>query len=216
MTAPLPRPLNARLSVMMFLQYAIWGAWLPLFFPYLTNHVKLTPEEAGNLFAIGAVGALVAPFIAGQIADRWFNTERFLAISHIAGAALVWQLGSLDSYDELMPFALLYSLVFRMTPRGTLGYRTVGIRYAHMLSDRPAWTALAYRAAIALFLLWIFALDHLWILFNRHKQAWHDKVAGFYVVRTNAQPIGTRRVVRRVINFMMLTFVVWEPVDSVD
>ena len=112
--------------------------------------------------------------------------------------------------------ALLYSLVFRMTPRGTLGYRIVGIRYAHMLSDRPAWTALAYRAAIALFLLWIFALDHLWILFNRHKQAWHDKVAGFYVVRSNARPIGTRRVVRRVINFMMLTFVVWEPMDNVE
>lgn len=111
---------------------------------------------------------------------------------------------------------LLYSLVFRMTPRGTLGYRLVGIRYAHMLSDRPGWTALAYRAAIALFLLWIFALDHLWILFDRHKQAWHDKVAGFYVVRSNAQPIGTRRVVRRVINFMMLTFVVWEPAESVD
>ena len=125
-----------------------------------------------------------------------------------------------DAWDRLYMvwwlLALLYLLVFRMTLRGTLGYRLVGIRYAHMLSDRPAWSALAYRAAIAMFLLWIFALDHLWILFNRHKQAWHDKVAGFYVVRSSAQPIGTRRVVRRVINFMMLTFVVWEPVDSVE
>ena len=56
---PLSGSLNSRLSVMMFLQYAIWGAWLPLFFPYLSGHHGLNPGEIGNLFAIGAMGALL-------------------------------------------------------------------------------------------------------------------------------------------------------------
>ena len=83
---------------MMFLQYAIWGAWLPLFFPFMINHRAMAPDKVGNLIAFGAVGALFAPFIAGQIADRWFNTERFLAISHIVGAVLVWFMATAESY----------------------------------------------------------------------------------------------------------------------
>ena len=59
------KSVNARLSVMMFLQFFIWGAWLPLFFNYLTGHVGLPGERAGWLFSIGATGALLAPFIAG-------------------------------------------------------------------------------------------------------------------------------------------------------
>ena len=55
-----------------------------------------------------------------------------------------------------------------------------------------------------------FAFDHIWILFDEHKQAWHDKLAGFYVVKRKARPCGTQRVTQRIINFMMLTFVVWE------
>ncbi len=120
MTDPAPLPpldakLNARLSGMMFLQYAIWGAWLPLFFPFLTEHRGFTPEQAGNLFAIAAIGALVAPFIAGQIADRWFNTEKFLGISHLIGAVLVWQLAHVEAYGDFVLYGLLYSLLYAPT-----------------------------------------------------------------------------------------------------
>lgn len=115
MTAPLSAGLNARLSIMMFLQYAIWGAWLPLFASFLTERRGFTDEQAGMLFAIGAIGALAAPFIAGQIADRWFNTERFLAVSHLAGAALVWQLGRVETYNSFILFGLLYSLIYAPT-----------------------------------------------------------------------------------------------------
>ena len=67
------------------------------------------------MFAIGAVGAIVAPFIAGQIADRWFNTEKFLGISHILGGILVWQLASLETYNSFLVFSLLYSLIYSPT-----------------------------------------------------------------------------------------------------
>lgn len=112
---PLSLGLNVRLSLMMFLQYAIWGAWLPLFFSFLTEHRHFAGEDAGMLFSIGAIGALAAPFVAGQIADRWFNTERFLAISHLLGAVLVWRLAEVEKYSSFVVFGLLYSLIYAPT-----------------------------------------------------------------------------------------------------
>ena len=112
---PLSSGLNFQLSTMMFLQYAIWGAWLPLLWPFLSGHRGFSPSEIGNMFAIGAVGAIVAPFIAGQIADRWFNTEKFLGISHILGGILVWQMASLETYNSFLVFSLLYSLIYSPT-----------------------------------------------------------------------------------------------------
>ncbi len=107
--------LGSSLSLMMFLQYAIWGAWLPILWPYLEGHRGFDAGQIGNMFAVGAVGALVAPFVAGQIADRWFATERFLGISHLVGAVLVWKLAALETYDEFLWFSLAYSLVYSPT-----------------------------------------------------------------------------------------------------
>jgi len=105
----------ARLSAMMFFQYAIWGAWLPLMYQFLSTHRGFTDGEIGYLFMIGGVGAVFAPFIAGQIADRYFNTERYLAISHIVGGVLVWQLAWIESYWLFFAFSLLYSLIYSPT-----------------------------------------------------------------------------------------------------
>jgi len=112
---PLSADLGLRLSLMMFLQYAIWGAWLPLLWPFLTGHRGFTPDQVGNVFAIGAVGAIVGPFIAGQVADRWFATERFLALSHLVGGAIVWRLATLESYEGFLWWSLAYSLVYAPT-----------------------------------------------------------------------------------------------------
>lgn len=106
---------------------------------------------------------------------------------------------------------VVYMLGFRLLPAGTPGYRIVGIRYEYMFSERPTILARLFRSVSAVALMLFFAFDHIWILFDEHKQAWHDKLAGFYVVKRKARPIGTQRVVRRVINFMAMTFFVWEP-----
>jgi nucleoside transporter len=104
-----------RLSLMMFLQYAIWGAWLPLMYQFLSRHREFSDTQIGYLFMIGGVGAVFAPFIAGQIADRYFNTEKYLAISHLVGGALVWQLSWIESYWGFFVFSLLYSLIYSPT-----------------------------------------------------------------------------------------------------
>lgn len=108
-------PMLNRLSVMMFLQYAIWGAWLPLLWPYLSTVHKFTPEEISMVFAMGAMGAIIAPFIAGQVADRWFNTERYLALAHILGGLLIFQLAELNTFNEFLIFSFVYSLLYSPT-----------------------------------------------------------------------------------------------------
>ncbi len=116
MNAPrLSAGLNARLSMMMLLQYAIWGAWLPLLWPFLHGHRGFEPGQIGDMFAVGAVGALVAPFIAGQIADRYFSTEKYLGLSHILGGVLIWQLAWLQGYWSFLAFSLGYSLIYAPT-----------------------------------------------------------------------------------------------------
>lgn len=111
-----PQPLiKLRLSIMMFLQYAIWGAWLPLLWPFLAGHRGFEAGQIGMMFSVGAIGAILAPFVAGQIADRYFATEKYLALSHIIGGILVWQLSSIDSYAGFLGFSLAYSLVYSPT-----------------------------------------------------------------------------------------------------
>jgi nucleoside transporter len=148
---------KARLSLMMFLQYAIWGAWLPFLWSFLSEHRGMGGEQIGNLFAAGAAGAILAPFFAGQIADRWFDTEKYLALSHLVGAALIWNLASVESYEGFLLFSFLYSLAYAPTMPlsnslafhhladrdrefgsvrlwGTFGWIAVGIAMGHWLA----------------------------------------------------------------------------------
>lgn len=106
--------LRARLSAMMFLQYAIWGAWLPILYPFLVWR-GFTPDQISAAFAVGAAGAIVGPFIAGQVADRWFATERFLGFSHLAGAVLVWMLASIETPGQFLAISFLYGLIYAPT-----------------------------------------------------------------------------------------------------
>jgi len=110
-----PPLVRTRLSVMMFLQYAIWGAWLPILWPFLAGYRQFEAGQIANMFAVGAVGAIIAPFVAGQIADRYFATEKFLAISHVLGAVLIWFLASISTYYGFLVFSLLYSIVYAPT-----------------------------------------------------------------------------------------------------
>ena len=118
MEAPAPAlsgNLNLRLSAMMFLQYAIWGAWLPILYPFLMGYRGFTADQCGLILAAGAAGAIVGPFIAGQLADRHFSTERVLAFSHLVGALLVWLLSGTDSFSIFAGISLVYGLIYAPT-----------------------------------------------------------------------------------------------------
>ena len=83
-----------RLSAMMFLQYGVWGLWLPVLARYLQAPIGdgglgFTPGQVGWILGLaGSIGAVTAPFVAGQLADRHFSTEKFLAALLIGGGVI--------------------------------------------------------------------------------------------------------------------------------
>ena len=112
---PLRRGLHVQLSVMMLLQYAIWGAWLPILYPFLMGYRGFTADQCGMILAAGAVGAIIGPFIAGQLADRHIATEKVLAASHLMGAVLVWFLASTTGVGAFVGLSLVYGLIYAPT-----------------------------------------------------------------------------------------------------
>lgn len=143
----------------------------------------------------------------------------------IAGAGLwsilapnVWNTtaGQAGVLLAMYGFAFVYVFGWRFFPNGTPGYRIMRIRYAYVLEGRPPVSAVLLRSLSAVLLMWVLAIDYIWILFDDRKQAWHDKISGFYVVKRRAEPVGTAPVVQRIVNIFGLSLVFLDPKPDQD
>jgi nucleoside transporter len=117
----LPARMRLNLSVMMFLEYAIWGAW----FTVLGNRLTAMglANYVGHIIGTMALGSIVAPLFIGQVADRYFSSEKLLALLHLVGAGLLYWLASIPPavdpalvgptaslfYWVALAYALIYS-----------------------------------------------------------------------------------------------------------
>ncbi len=110
-----------RLSLMMFLQYAVWGLWLPILGRYLQAEtveggLGFSARQVGWIVGMGAsIGAITAPFIAGQFADRYFRAERFLGFLLLAGGIIQIILARQTSFSGWIIFSIMYSILFMPT-----------------------------------------------------------------------------------------------------
>ena len=104
-----------RFSVMMLLEYMVWGAWYPDFSAYLGKALGWTDGQVGSIYALLPIGCMVAPFVAGQIADRYFPTDKLLAVLHLLGAVPLFVMASARSYDGVWIWMLLWALLFGPT-----------------------------------------------------------------------------------------------------
>jgi nucleoside transporter len=111
--------MNVRLGAMMFLQYVIWGAWYVTLNTYLTATLGFTGTQAGAVFGTTAIASLLAPFIVGLVADRFFATERVMATLYAVGAVLILLVTQVTSfiavYTLLLGFCLCYFPTIALT-----------------------------------------------------------------------------------------------------
>jgi predicted MFS family arabinose efflux permease len=110
----------------MFLQYAVPGAWVPLFSLRLTE-LAFTPAEIGWAGATYALAALATPFLAGQLADRWFAAQRCLACFSLTAGCLLWLLAGLSEPAAVFWTSLAVWLC--VVPAITL---TISVCFAHL------------------------------------------------------------------------------------
>jgi nucleoside transporter len=106
---------RAQLSTMMFLQFFIWGAWFVTLGTYLGQGLKLDGVSIGAAYSTMPWGALLAPIFVGMIADRYFNSEKVLAICHLLGACILYYASTLADGNHLFWVLLLYALTYSPT-----------------------------------------------------------------------------------------------------
>ena len=106
--------LRSRLSTMMFLEYAVWGAWTTVGAAYFQS-LGFSDTMISWLFAALWLACIGSPFIGGQIADRYFPTQYFLAGAHLIGAVLLFLVGGERAFGAMLTWMVVYCLLYAPT-----------------------------------------------------------------------------------------------------
>jgi len=104
-----------QLSIMMFLEFFIWGGWFVTMGTFLGTNLSASGAEAGMAYSTQSWGAIIAPFIIGLIADRFFNAEKILAVLHLIGAVLMYQMSQATDFAVFYPYVLGYMITYMPT-----------------------------------------------------------------------------------------------------
>jgi len=112
MSSPAQSSIKLRLSVFMFLQYFIWGSWYVSMGSYMANTLKFGGEQIGAAYGAFAIGAMFSPFFVGLIADRFFASERILAVLGILGGVLLCCLPQLHQFSVFYPVLIAYCALY--------------------------------------------------------------------------------------------------------
>jgi nucleoside transporter len=172
-----------KLSVMMFLEYFIWGAWYVTLGTWLGATLGFSGEQIGITYGTTAVAAMISPFFVGMIADRFFATERLLVVLHAVGAAALFYASTQTTFGPLYAVILVYTLLYMPTlaltnslsfrqmqdpgrefPRvrvfGTIGWIVAGLVVGTLGVEATATPVRVAAAGSFLLALFCFSLPH--------------------------------------------------------
>jgi nucleoside transporter len=107
--------IRIQLSIMMFLNFFVWGIWFVTMGTYLSKTLHATDVQNGLAYGTQSLGAIIAPFIVGLIADKFFAAQRILAVLHLLGAGLMYYISTSTDFNSFYPILLLYMIVFMPT-----------------------------------------------------------------------------------------------------
>jgi len=166
--------IRIQLSVMMFLQFVIWGAWYGQLSKYLFA-INFTGAQVGNIYATFSIAMIISPFFIGMLADRFFAAQKVLGLLNIVGAVLLYLLTQIKSYEAFYMVMLLYCLTFAPTIA-----LTSSISMRQMKDPEKEFPLIRVMGTLA----WIAVTNLIGFL------GWGDKVNIFYVSIITALAIG--------------------------
>src|SRR5687768_1874193 len=110
----MPTTVRLKLSAMMFLEYFVWGAWYVTLGTWLGS-LGFSGEQIGLTYGTTALAAMISPFFVGMIADRFFATQRLLAVLHALGAVSIFYASTLTAFWPLYTAILVHTLCYMPT-----------------------------------------------------------------------------------------------------
>ena len=170
-----------KLSVMMFLEFFIWGAWFVTMATFLDSDLSASGSQISLAYLTQSLGAIAAPFIIGLIADQFFSAQKVLGILHLAGAALLYVASTMTTFGSFFPVILVYMVVYMPTlalvnsvsfrqmtnPEkqfpavrvlGTIGWIVAGVIIGWLAWEQEGQLSQTFRmAAVASFALGVFS-----------------------------------------------------------
>ena len=106
---------KTRLGIMMFLQYAIWGAWAPVLSAYLIRDLGFSGAQVGWIYALLPLATIISPFIGGQVADRYFSSEKVIGFLAFTGGVLLLIVSRTTDFNVMFWLMLAYCLLYAPT-----------------------------------------------------------------------------------------------------
>jgi nucleoside transporter len=107
--------IRVKLSVMMFLEFFVWGGWFVTLGTYLAQSLEASGSQISLAFLTQSLGAIIAPFIIGLIADQFFSAQKILGVLHIAGGLLLILASRMETFGAFFAVALVYMILFMPT-----------------------------------------------------------------------------------------------------
>jgi nucleoside transporter len=104
-----------QLSFLFFLEFFIWGGWFVTMGTFLSQNFSASGNELAMAYETQSIGAIIAPFIIGLIADRYFAAQKILGILHLLGAGLLFLAGESNSFSQFYPYIFMYMLLYMPT-----------------------------------------------------------------------------------------------------
>ena len=108
------RKIYVQLSVMMFLEFFVWGAWFVTLGTYLAS-INFSGADVGYTYLMNNIAAIVSPFFIGMIADRFFSSEKVMGILHLLGGIVIYFASGITAVAPLILGLLLYNLLYMPT-----------------------------------------------------------------------------------------------------
>ncbi len=142
-----------RLTVMNFMQFFVWGAWLISFSAYMSRTLGFTGLQIGSIYGTMGVASLFMPGLMGIVADRWLNAERLYGILHLVGAGLLLWASTVRDYETLYFIMLLNAMVYMPTIalNNAISYRVLeqqGMNFIQRFPPIRVWGTVGFIAAM--------------------------------------------------------------------